>query len=525
MVTKIDLKALQQACPAAFYHPNEPAPEGWIIENGGMPGSKSRGDRPWFESDAQMRVSIGGNRAGKTTKLILEGGSFCMGMRPWYPPDSPWFTRGLQSTRMIAHQRKYGTPTPARIRYILPNISIHLPEVMAAIRFWWPDDWWKIVTEDYRGGVKEIQWLSGASWYFMSHHMAKRDFEGIESDLNLWDEPPPRDLWAGMERAVVSTGGRTVVGATLLDASGWFWDEVVVPAEADPCDDVLVTYHSIWDNTEENGGCPGQTAKSVNLWLTRKTTDPEERLAREHGYPMDVGGLVLSGYNRKIHKEEPFQLPTDCVIVSCIDPAGSKPFAGLHVAYTKNPPNSHTAWTGHIFDETWIPQSRNDLSLFCSVWQAKEAGVDEVCGFTHPNRSAIMLIDPFANEIQKADQMGRTMRQILAEDYQIQTEPATRTGKRARLLSLNDRFRRGYYRVWHNCRQFNLEAKRWSWDMKSAKLTSGPDDICDCLTYIDSINAPEMLMNCVDEVAPGIWVPDEYKDEEPSLTEAVFRVR
>jgi hypothetical protein len=524
-MAKVDLIELQRACPAAFYRPNEAAPDDWVLAQGGMPGSKSRGDRPWFESDAQLRISIGGNRAGKTTKLILECGAFCMGMRPWYSPDSPWFTRGLQSGRMVAYEKKYGVPMPAKVRYVLPSISTHLPEVMNAVRFWWPQDWWKVAAEDYRGGAKEIQWISGARWYFMSHHMAKQDFEGIESDMNAWDEPPPRELWSGMERSTVSTGGRTIVGATLLDSSGWFWDEIVMPAEHDPTEEIVVTYHSIWDNTEENGGCPGQTAKGVNLWLTRKTTDPEERLAREHGFPMHVGGLILSAFDRRRHVIRPAELPKDSVIVSCIDPAGSKPFAGLHVAYYRTP-RGELSWEAQIFDETWIPQSRNDLSLFCGAWKAKEAGKEDVCGYAHPGPSTVTIIDPFANEIQKADAMGRTMRQILHEDYGIKTECADRSSKRARLLSLNDRFRRGHYKVWPSCRQFMLEAKRWSWDSKSAKLTSGPDDVCDCLSYIDAIDPPKLLLNMSDEVAPGVWVPEEYRDERKKhLTPAAFKIR
>ncbi len=501
------LEVLQTACPAVFYKPNLGAEENWIVEHGGMPGTRSKGDRPWFESLKSLRISIGGNRAGKTTKLVLETGAFCVGFRPWYPLDHEWSRKGLKG--YMPGDRPDKKRRVARCRYIVPNFSVHLPEVVKEFEKWWPRDWGESTLKGQHGEPRQFTFYNGAKIDFMSHHMDVRDFEGIESDWNAWDEPAPPKLWTALERGMVSSGGRTGVGATLLDASGWFWDEVVVHGDMEGAD-VLVTWHSMWDNTAENGGCPDQTVKNVLSYLQFKVSDPDERLAREHGHPMHVGGLVLSSCKEKhiITPLKPKDMPKDCIIVSAIDPAGTRPFAGLHIMYFED---ENGEWQGHLFDETWIVQSGRDLGLFCQVWEDKENGEMDP---KHPRRSMLTIIDPFSEEIQKADKFGRSMRRILSEDYHIDTVKADRRGKRARLLSLNTAFKDGHYKVWRSLKRFTMERRRWTWAPDKAKLTKGADDICDCLSYIHSAEPWRWLKGFEGESEGGVWVPPEYRERE-----------
>jgi hypothetical protein len=501
-----NVKALAKYCPAAFYHPNKPAPDNWIIRMGGSPGTRSRGDAVWFESDAPTRVSIGGNRAGKTTKLVLEVGSSCIGCRPWYSPDSPWFTRGLLSERQLKAKSEDGTVLPPKWKYTLPSFAHHLREVTDEFAKWWPKEWYTVCDRDDRGAAREFRWFNGATVTFFSHYMDPSDYEGTEFDGNAYDEPPPKPIWAGSERGLVSTGGRSIVGATLLDASGWFWEEIVNKAEQDQTGRIFVTWHSGWDNTYENGGCRSQTVKNLLAWLEDKVTDPDERLAREHGHPMSVGGLVLGGLNRTRDFCEPIELPPDCIIVSGIDPAGAKPMAALHVAYMLDP-DGKLPWIGHIFDETWMPESKNDLGAFARTFTEKDMGRWEPF---HPVPSSYTVIDPVANEHQKADVAGRTLKQILAMDYGIETTEANRSGKRARLMDLNSKCKAGHYKVWPNCRRFMQERSQWTWDPASPKLTKGSDDISDALSYIHS-TSPWMLLGKGVGNSAGIYVDDRHK--------------
>lgn len=504
---KEKLEHLRRYCPAFFYKPNKAASEEFILAHGGSPGTKSTGDRPWFESDAPLRISAGGNRAGKSAKLVLESGSAAVGFRPWYPPSSPWHTRGLP----VQHEKV------RRIRYVVPNFGTHLPEIIAEFEKWWPKDWWRVVNRDDRGTPREIDWFNGTKMLFMSHHMDPSDFEGVESDLNVWDEPPPKDLWSRLERGVVSTGGRTIAGCTLLDASGWFWDEVVVPGEAAPGDEVTVTWHSIWDNTAENGGCPTQTAKNVRQYLEYKVLDPDERLAREHGAPMHMGGLVLSGWNDDENFVDPFELPEDCHILGSIDPAGAKPFAGLFLAMIRLPDGEIE---GHWFDEIWDTRQR-DIGLFAETWLAKERGEMEPI---HPSPNYLTLIDPIANEKQRAEQYGRSLKRILFEDYGIETVEANKQGKRARLLTLNARVRLRQYKMWRTLRRFRLEIKRWTWAPDTPKLTKGADDCSDCASYMDGTDPFKMFADS-DEAPGGIWIPPEYRNRERREKEQLVKSR
>jgi hypothetical protein len=206
---------------------------------------------------------------------------------------------------------------------------------------------------------------------------------------------------------------------------------------------------------------------------------------------------------------DPITFPPNTYIVSAIDPAGSKPFAGLHVAYFEN---AEGKWEGHVFDETLIPQTHNDLGMFCRIWLEKESGKGDVM---HPSPSVVTIIDPFAEETQKADAYGRSMIRILAEDYKIETVKAQRMGKKARLMQLNARFRTGNYKIWRTCTRFLAERKRWAWDPGSPKSTKGPDDLCDCLSYIDSIDPPKTILKVIDgEEVGGIWKPEEYRERE-----------
>lgn len=143
------------------------------------------------------------------------------------------------------------------------------------------------------------------------------------------------------------------------------------------------------------------------------------------------------------------------------------------------------------------------------MWNKKESGdMDPV----HPCRSTFILIDPYAEEPQKADRYGRTMRRILFEDYGIETSNANRQGKRGRLLSLNARVGKCVYKVWKSMRRARLEAKKWTWDPDSPKLTKGPDDVMDCWSYIDGSDPFKIFSTGGDGYdAAGIWIPPEYK--------------
>ena len=497
----ISLEQVKEYCPAARYTPNKAASEEFILKNGGRPGSKSRGDVPFFESMARVRAAIGGNRSAKSAKMVMECGAASVGCRPWYDPKSPWFTKGLPS---------FNRSKAVRIRFVVSNYRVQVPEIMEEIKKWWPRDWWKVSAKNDNGQPAELTWFEGqAVWYFMSHKQNTDDFEGIETDLVAWNEPPPRDKYVALHRGLVSTGGRSLIGATPLSKSDWFWEEVITPNEDGKNPEVLITYHSIWDNSSENGGCPEQYAKNIRLYL-EEVNDPDERLAREHGHPMHLAGRVLNGMGDK-NLVDPFDLPLECYIVAAIDPAGARPFAGMHCAYLWNKDDmvdKDLKWEGHFFDETYIPQSARDLGLFCRTWMAKEKGEWEDTPF-HPVQSAYTQIDPIANEAQKADARSRTMAQILFDDYGIKTQSADRRGKRGRLLQYNTRFKERNYKVWKNCRRFLDEAKRWSWDPDSPKLTSGPDDLQDCGTYIDATNPPAHLPNSGDTMTGGIWVPGQ----------------
>ena len=208
MTTQLD--QIREALPAIFYRPNVAASEAFIAQHGGLTGySKSCGDRSFFESDAAIRVVTGGNRSAKSTKCTLEGGSNCMGFRPWYPPSSYWHTRGL-----LAPSRK----GKGRIIYCVSNVKAKVWDILNEYEKWWGKDIWRVTMKDDRGIPYELSWpLTGWRVHLYSWKMPSDDMESIECDLLIFDEPPPENIWISLTRAVVSTGGRVIVAATFLD--------------------------------------------------------------------------------------------------------------------------------------------------------------------------------------------------------------------------------------------------------------------------------------------------------------------
>ena len=204
----------------------------------------------------------------------------------------------------------------------------------------------------------------------MSHKQDKEDFEGIEADGIFWNEPPPQSMWVALNRGLVSTGGFWVVAATMLLSSAWFWEELVSKAIREMSPDIDLFWHSIWDNTSENGGCPTQTCRSVKLWLD-SIVSAEERLAREHGHEWQRSGLVIGAFDKRKHVIEPIELPEHCMIMAGIDPAGARPYAALWIAYIPLPQNQ---WEAHIFDESLVPQSAKDFGAFARDFNEKEDG-------------------------------------------------------------------------------------------------------------------------------------------------------
>lgn len=510
---------LEANVPAAFYKPNKAASEADIRRWGGTVGvSRSKGDDPFFVSEAAIRISSGGNRSGKTTKCVLETGSNMTGFRPWYARGDPRATQGLVKPSRLGRVRGL---------CVMSNFETKIPDIMAEMEKWWPRSWWEI-SAGSKKSPREIRWFNGSTLRLLSHKVNDRaDVEGIEADFIWYDEPPPDWMWAGLNRGIVSTGGKVWVGSTLLDKSGWFWDSIIAPAEI-PVEqgglgNVDVFWHSIWDNCAENGGMPTQYWYSVRDWLKAIEFNKgmDERLAREHGHPIHVAGLVLSGFDRSTHIIDPFELPSDAHVYSAIDPGGAKPMAAAWVAIVRGDGDEPEF---HIFDESYDVRSRNDLELFAEDFKARERGLGPVF---HPSESIYTIIDPFANQPQKADVLGRTMTGILYEDYGIHTRYADKQNKRARLASLNQRFTLGQVRVWNNCSRFIMETGKWSWDDSSPKLTSGDDDVCDCVSYIESFDPIRASIGMDGQDNPDIYFPDDYykNRKRPKETEWVRRRR
>jgi hypothetical protein len=146
---------------------------------------------PYLANSGQMRV----HSCTKPFRFVFAGngsGKTALGAN-----EAKWAADGYNPV-LDLH-----TQAPARVIIVLDHPDkvkdVWLPE----LRKWMdiPEDWCHKNGKPY---INDIRFPNGSYFKFMFHEQPELAFEGLEVDVVILDEPPPRHIWIALRR-----GGRT----------------------------------------------------------------------------------------------------------------------------------------------------------------------------------------------------------------------------------------------------------------------------------------------------------------------------
>lgn len=258
-------------------------------------------------SEKATRLVTCGNGAGKTTLGCNE---------------AIWWAQGFNPIRKVF------TKVPARIIILLDH-----PEKVA-------DKWlpelrkWTIITEEQcqkRGKpyISRITWPTGSEFLFMFHDQTDLQFESIEADYIIFDEPPPRRVYVALYRGLRNKNRtpRVLILGTPITGS-WMRKEIQAPwSRGELPNTECFTFGT--DVNREN--LADGYIESFSAVLSEK-----ERAVRLHGQFFDLEGTALSHlFDRSIHIVDPFDWPPDWPTVVAIDPHPAKPHNACMIGIDK----------------------------------------------------------------------------------------------------------------------------------------------------------------------------------------------
>lgn len=264
---------------------------------GGLIYVPNKGQLEIHKSTFRNRGVFSGNSFGKTTLGVNEAVWWAMGLNP--------ITREF-------------TKVPARIIVILDH-----PEKVA-------DKWlpelrkWTIIKEEdcHKRGkpyFNRITFATGSELLFFFHDQSELQFESIEADYLIFDEPPPRKIYIALMRGLRNKNRDPkllILGTPLTGA--WMRKEIKVPwARGELPDWECFTFSS---KVNESNLPTGYIDRFSSV-LTEK-----ERKIRLEGEFFDLDGTALSHlFDRTVHVVNGFDWPDDWPTVVAIDPHPTKP--------------------------------------------------------------------------------------------------------------------------------------------------------------------------------------------------------
>lgn len=252
----------------------------------------NEGQSPVHKHQAQIRVVLSGNGAGKTALGANE---------------AIWWMDGFSPVS------KNFSKVPARIIVVLDHpekvTDQWLPELMK----------WTSIPEDHlhkRGKpyINKITRDNGSEILFMFHDQSPLQFESIETDYVIFDEPPPRAIWVALRRGArkKNRAPRFLLIGTPLSGA-WIRRDLYDPWVKGEMPNVEC--FRFGTEVNESNLADNYIAEFSSL-LTEK-----ERRIRLHGEFFDLEGLALAHlFDRQVHIIPPFKWENSDPCVIAVDP-------------------------------------------------------------------------------------------------------------------------------------------------------------------------------------------------------------
>lgn len=287
----------------------------------------SAGVKAFHNSTAKTRAIFGGNRGGKTTAAIVDGGWIALGLHPvWseiYPP-------------------------PVRIRIVTTDFDNGVRKVIVPkIREWIPRERIKV---NYTDRNRQFTFDNGSFMELMSNDQDTIKFGGTSRHLTIFDEPPKQEIWTECQMRHVDTDGASVLVMTPPIAGEGSGDEYWA------CED-------IYEKNGQNGIECFMTSTYENSNLNKSVIDriaeglsDDEKEVKLFGKFISMSGIIYKEFNPAIHVVDDFDVHDfeknkKWTRYTGVDPHPNAPFSCLYLAAS---PNNNL----YVYDEIYeTPQA------------------------------------------------------------------------------------------------------------------------------------------------------------------------
>jgi phage terminase large subunit-like protein len=246
---------------------------------------------PWFRSEKQIVLVIGGNQMGKTTSGAIKLLSSALGCLPsslgGTTPVS-WDRLDCRGQRYLIVAESFQTVIA---KTILPKLAEYLTTEMQA----------RAPKKNPGTKLPELFYLrSGAEVHIQSYEQDPASFEGPVWDGVWFDEPPPQAVFNAVRRGTIAKKGWIWITATPL-REAWMRDTIVKPAEDedDPMHDFADVYGGrMHDNCQD---CFGGYLPHAYILGYLASLPPEERAVRERGEFFNSSDLAFGTVSDQLH--------------------------------------------------------------------------------------------------------------------------------------------------------------------------------------------------------------------------------
>jgi len=283
----------------------------------------------WFHrSLSQRRLFCGSNQSGKTTALLAEILSWCIGYRPWsyerviHPITGEPISGGIRA--MIGCDDF----TNKAAEVLLPKIRELIPWSIYVTR-----------TEKIQGRViGKLEFARTKSTLkFMSYTQEDAKWEGYTWDLVGFDEPCPRHAYIATLRGCMKRSAPILCAFTPL-SQPWMYDELYDHARTEHVSTAAGFEGHLQRNNSKDAATRSIFAVTIDLsenpYLPEsqksefvESLDPEERQSREHGRFRHLMGRIYQRFSPEVHEVQDVEWGEDWPGGFVMDPHSRRPFA------------------------------------------------------------------------------------------------------------------------------------------------------------------------------------------------------
>jgi len=269
-----------------------------------------------FNGKGFVHAYLAANGIGKTAVIAN-----IMAHLIW-PCGSKWFQQ--------ASMKKW--PHPLKRARLIADPTTVKAATIPALREWFPEG--RYTTEKMQKSYDYL-WESDTGWQFdiMTYDQSLKEFESVNLDLAIFDEPPPEPIFEATV-ARMRRGGIILILCTPLNGAAWLYDKIVINPNRER-DGITLTEAEMEDACRIHGVRGFLEHHHIETMI--KMWDPDEIQARVFGKFKHLAGLVFKSFNRDIHIVEPFAMNrNEFVWIEAFDSHPRNPDALMWLAMNQN---------------------------------------------------------------------------------------------------------------------------------------------------------------------------------------------